>query len=173
MLKKIYFVMIMLLMLCGCGMQRAQETVTDQLAEPQPVEKQQVLLTLPEQAAIPAMESTEGALYFCEDYTVTLHTMESGDLEETLEAVTGFTKEALQLLQTQMGETDRYECVWTAAGDGGNIVCRAAILDDGNYHYVLTAMAEEASAGTVQSAWQTIFRSFRLRGPQEHVNSGS
>ena len=173
-MKKLWLLWIVLLLLTGCGAVQTRETVSDS-EQPliMPI-KQQVMLTLPEQAAVPVAENADaGTLYLCNGYTVMLQTMPAGDLTGTLRTVTGFPKESLQLLQTRRGEADRYDCVWTAAGENGNVVCRAAILDDGNYHYVLTAMAEEIHAGALQPELQAMFNSYRLSPLEKDLNSGS
>ena len=173
-MKKYCLILAILLFLSGCSPKKTLETVSDEAVPNVQPEKQQVILTLPDTAASPVIDSKEiGTLYLCDDYTVMLQTLESGDLSGTLRTVTGFPKESLQLLQTRRGEADRYDCVWTAAGENGNVVCRTAILDDGNYHYVLTAMTEEIHAGELQPELQAMFHSYRLSPLEKDLNSGS
>jgi hypothetical protein len=47
-------------------------------------------------------------------------------------------------------------------GESGQLVCRAAVLDDGNYHYCLTAVAPAANAGELSEQWNALFASLRL-----------
>jgi len=49
----------------------------------------------------------------------------------------------IQVIKTAQDTYERYDFVWTAAGEDGLQTGRACILDDGNYHYALSAMAEE------------------------------
>ena len=56
----------------------------------------------------------------------------------------------------------RYDCAWTAAGETGSRIGRATILDDGNYHYTMTVMADSADAGTLQETWQELFATFQV-----------
>lgn len=135
---------------------------------------QQVLLELPEEISKPTMENSEaGAIYLCDDYTLTLNTVTSGDLNKTLYETTGFAKDQLQLLQTGSGELKRYECVWAAAGEPEDQIGRLCVLDDGDYHYVLTAMADASRAGQLRQTWNTLFDSFRLVSTEMDVNTGS
>ena len=78
------------------------------------------------------------------------------------------------MLETAQENAKRYVCVWTAVGENGNQVGRLAVLDDGAYHYILTAMAEESIAGKLSGeVWDDVFSSFRLIAPEDVVSSGS
>ena len=39
---------------------------------------------------------------------------------------------------------------------------RAAVIDDGSYHYCLTVMAAEEEAPQLRGTWQALFDSFTL-----------
>lgn len=162
-MKKIWLCFLAVLLLAGCKAQETFETVNDVYAQPQADEPQKVVLALPEDVAVPAMESDgAGKLYLCDGYTVTVQTMESGDLNRTLKDTTGFSRDVLDVIETTWGALQRYECVWTAAGEAGDQVGRAVILDDGDYHYAVSVMADAATAGELSSAWNEIFRSVSL-----------
>ena len=151
------------LLLSGCGAQETFETVSDVQVQSVSATARQVLLTLPEEAAVCVFEDAKaGSLYLCDGYSISLQTLQGGDLDRTLRHVTGYGREQLTLMQTRQGETKRYECVWSAAGEGEDQVGRAVILDDGSYHYVLTAMTGESHAGELAETWQEIFGSFGL-----------
>ena len=173
-MKRIGFLLIAALVLVGCGAQPALETVADENVQAVSAAMQQVLLELPEEGSTPVMESSEnGALYLCDGYTLTLHTVQAGDLNKTLRQATGFSKDQLQLIQTGSQDIKRYECVWTAAGENENQVGRLCVLDDGAYHYVLCAMTGESQAGQLRQTWNTLFDSFRLVSTDIDVNTGS
>ncbi len=164
--KCIVLLVPVLLLLMGCEAQQTLETVNDVLAQPVSAQVQQVLLDMPQEAAAPAMEDdVTGKLWLCDGYTLTMQTVEAGDLEKTLRSVTGFPKSELAVVETAQGDVKRYECVWTAAGETEPQVCRACVLDDGSYHYILTAMAGESQAGQLRETFQTLFNSFRLAAP--------
>ena len=88
--------------------------------------------------------------------------MESGDLEATVKAVSGFDMDSLTVIQTMRDGRDCYEFVWACAGEDGQQVGRATILDDGNYHYVLSVMGDADHAWENYPVWLSMFQSFSL-----------
>ena len=172
-MKKLCAVLALTLLLTGCGKQQTVETVNDVYEQPTPLTCQQVVLELPQDTAVPVMESDAGKLYICESYTISQQILESGDLKATVCSVSGFAPEELKIVKTRRGDTERYDFVWTAAGETGEQVCRACILDDGAYHYVLTATADASQGSQVQSVWREMFNSFRLVSPEMPLHTGS
>ena len=159
---KIIVLILAALLLSGCQGKETFEYVTDELTVPASVQPREVHFFLAEDPAMPAMESDGGKLYLCGDYDVMIQTREGGDLEETVKAVSGFTSEELTLIQTASGDVDRYEFVWTSCAEDGELIGRATILDDGNYHYVLSATVEAEKIEEYQEIWNGIFESFTL-----------
>ena len=172
-MRKIWILPLAVLLLAGCGKKQALETVSDVQAAPTAAIMQQVLVQLPPELSVPALQDEKtGALYLCDDYSVMAQTVEAGDLEKTIRNATGMDREDLQILQTQQGTAKRYQWVWSANGENGIQVGRGCILDDGTYHYVLTALAEEDAAKEVQPVWKELFNSFQLVA-EENISSGS
>ena len=162
-MKKLLVLLPMMLMLAGCKSQETFELVTDAHEAAVIPAAQQIMLSLPENTQSPVLQSQEmGKIYFCDDFFITVHTVESGDLDETFQSCTGFTKAQLRVIETQTNDIKRYECVWTAAGEGQEQVGRMCVMDDGNYHYILTTMADAEDAGQLQQTWQNLFESMRL-----------
>ena len=162
-MKKCWIILVLTLFLSGCGAQETFETVSDVYDVPAMAQMQQVELALPEEAALPSMESDDaGKLYLCDGYTLTVQTLEGGDLDSTLRQTTGFGRDQLTLMETQKNGTTRYDCVWSAAGEGGDHIGRAAVLDDGSYHYVVSVMAQADTAGELADTWQDILDSVAL-----------
>lgn len=172
-MKKCAVILLAALLLTGCGSQKTLETVNDVQAQPAVVSAQQVLVDLPVDAAAPVMETEEGKLYICGEAVICLQTRPAGDLEKTVKSACGFTPDQLDMLQTTWGHTRRYDFVWTAAEEAGEQACRGCILDDGAYHYILTATAPAAQAGQLQSAWREMFNSFHLVSAQMELSTGS
>ena len=168
-MKKCWIVLLSVLLLCGCGNKGALETVMDSPVAPPQAEPREVYVALPQDAAQQTMTSEDsGNIYFCGDYTVTLQTVPAGDLQKTFLDTTGYTKEQLSVMQTEQADYKCYRCVWTAAGERGDQIGRCTILDDGNYHYILTAMADAETAGQLTNgAWEDIFDSFCFALPEE------
>ena len=173
-MKKCCLLALVLLMLSGCGAQEAFESLSDDYIQPVSAPVWQVVLDVPQDASVTVLEGENtGKLYLCDDYTVAVQTFASGDLHTTLRTLTGYEKENLTLIQTLQDGAKRYECVWSAAGEGGDQVGRACLLDDGNYVYAVTVMAEETRAGELSDVWQELFDSFRLVSPEAELNTGS
>lgn len=162
-MKKCWIVGLLLVFLTGCGSAETFETVADDLYLPVMAQMREVSLEIPDSAAVQVMENDQAQrLYLCENYVLTVQTFESGDLDETVRNLCGFSADALQILQTRDGELKRSDWVWTCAGEGGDQVGRAVVLDDGGYHYCLTAMADAELVGTLEEQWNRIFTSFAL-----------
>lgn len=161
-MRKLLLIMGIALLLTGCGAQETMETIADEMIQSVSAQPREVYLELPEEAVLPAMESDSGVLYMCRNYDVSIQTFGSGDLEKTIRSVSGYSPEELTVMQTTDGEFIRSEFVWTTAGETGDQVCRAAVVDDGSYHYVLTAVIDAEEAGQYQEIWNGMFESFRL-----------
>ena len=173
-MKKLWVIPILALLLAGCGGEKTLETGTDAVDAPVAATMQQVLVQLPEELSSPVLQSEKtGTLYICDDYSVTVQTVSAGDLNATIRNATGLNREDLQIMQTEENGIKRYRWVWATGGENGVQVGRGCILDDGNYYYVLTAQADEAATGRVQSAWKEIFGSFRLAQERENISTGS
>ena len=156
-MKKCWLVLALALLLTGCGAQETFETISDEYAAPAVALVRKIQVVLPADTAMVTVKNEDGsAAYLWENCTITTQTLAGGDLNRTVKAVTGYEKDALTLIKREQGACQRYDFVWTCAGETGDQVGRAAILDDGSYHYVLTAMAP---AGEEQD-WETIFASF-------------
>lgn len=169
--KVVILVPLIALLVSGCGRRVTLETVSDVPVQQTAAPMQQVAVELPREAALPTMETETGKLYICENYTISQQILESGDLEKTIRAISGYSREDLKIMQTTWDQTKRYDFVWTAAGETGEQVCRACILDDGSYHYVLAAFADASLAGQLQDTWREMFSSFRLISPE--ISTGS
>lgn len=161
-MKKWCLLLVMLVFFSGCSRQKAMETVTDEWAQPVIAPHAQLSMWLPEKAVLETMDSDTGSLYFCNGYTLTVQTLPSGDTEKTLKSLTGFGQETLSPLETEHNGIRRLDWVWTAMGEVGQQVCRGALLDDGNYHYCVTAMTDAASAAAMETEWSRIFTSMEL-----------
>lgn len=172
-MKKLGIVLALALLLTGCGKQKTMETVDDTYVQPPQAVMQQVVAQLPDEAAVPIMQTDTGKLYACDRYTISLQTFQSGDLTKTVREISGFSREELKIMETSWEGVKRYDFVWVAAGEGDQQVCRACILDDGDYHYVMTASADAADAGDLQSVWREIFNSYRLVSPDFPLYTGS
>lgn len=161
-MKKMWMIAALSLLLCGCA---AETFETLGAVEHEPAAEPAmatVLLTLPDTASAEVFSAEDGSLYDCGDYVLTLQTLPAGDVSRTIKELSGFEVDRVTVLESGLGETRRYEWVWTAAGEGGDVLCRAAVLDDGSYHYCLCLMARSTQVGALQAQWSEILRSFAL-----------
>ena len=161
-MKIVCLILILAMLLCGCSAAPTFETMADDHVQSAMGEERGILLTLPEAAAAQAIRGDAGVIYLCDGFEVTTQILTAGDLSGTVQTLTGFAADGLTVMATAASEGTRYECVWTAAGEGGDVVGRAVILDDGLHHYCLTATADADEAADLQEMWMQIFDSFRL-----------
>ena len=173
-MKKICVLMILAVILSGCRAEPTWETVQDIIPEEVAPVAQQLYVPLPDDAAqLTFQEEASGELYLCDGYTLTKQITESGDLSKTVESICGMNSDHLQIMKTIQNDQDRYDFVWTAAGEDGLQLGRACILDDGAYHYIVSTMASEEDSMRVREEWQDIFACCRLISPTANLSTGS
>lgn len=161
-MKKCLGFLLVFLLFSGCAAEETFETIADDLVQSVTAPMAQVILELPEDAAAPASESDAGQLYLCDGYEILVQTMAAGDLDATLRSVTGYNREELTLMQTGNEGIRRYDLVWSCLGEKGDRVGRAAILDDGNYHYVLSVLTDADRAREFETVISELFESYSL-----------
>ena len=161
-MRKLAWILALLLMLSGCGREETFETISDVPVEGTLAQPREVWVSLPEQSALPVMDSENGQLYFCEDFEVAIQTLEAGDVDRTVQTLSGFDREDLTVIETSREGIDKYEFVWTMAGELGQRLGRATVLDDGSYHYCLVATIDAELISEYQEVFNGIFESFQL-----------
>lgn len=162
-MKKCWIVLVAMgLLMAGCGAEETFETVADEQVSPVLAQQRQIYVELPGEAASPAVESDSGRLYLCGDYEISIQTLEGGDTEATVRALSGYGQDALTMLETRREGMLCWEFVWASAGETGDLVGRAMVIDDGSYHYCLTVLADADTARQNQAVWDQMFASFRL-----------
>lgn len=161
-MKTYVWLTIFCLLLCGCSSQASFETLGPVIHVGQnapPV--REMLLEFPENAAM-LTSSGQDSIYTCGDYDLCLQVLPSGDIDGTARCLSGFDMEQLTVMESIRGGIVRYDWSWTAAGESGDMICRAVVLDDGNYHYALCVRADADQAGNLTEQWNRLFRSFGL-----------
>ncbi len=162
-MKKVWCVLAFALLLSGCAGEKSLETVTDIYEAPVMAQMKEVCITLPPNAAVETLDNgTDGKIYLCDGYTVTVQILPGGDTEKTFREVTGFSRDQLTVMQRETEHCKRYDCVWSAAGEAEDSVARAVILDDGSFHYAVTVSAPFSAAGDLSQTWQSILSSVTL-----------
>lgn len=160
-MKKWLLILCCALLFTGCNSE-VFETVDDPNDMEVMAKPAQLLLELPEDAAVPVMNTAGGKLYFCDGFDVTVEVLSSGDLDETLRFLTGFGREELEMVQTNRCGTDCFEGVWSAAGEAGDQVGRFLVLDDGSFHYCVTVFAPAQNAMESMESWYEVLDSVKL-----------
>lgn len=160
-MKKLWIIALALL-LTGCGAEETMETISDEILQPVMAQPGEIFVNLPGETAMPAMESDAGRMYLAGDYEIYIQTLSSGDLSGTIRAVSGYEKEDLTVMHTEQNGLDRYEFVWSCAGENGDRLGRGVILDDGDYHYVMTVLRDAETSASTQICWNDVFASFAL-----------
>jgi hypothetical protein len=148
-----------MILLGGCKAEETLETVSDEWIVPAMAQPREVSVRLPEDLVLPVLEQEGRQLYMGPNYEIMLETMTAGDLQATIRNLSGYEQEQLTILETDQGEWNRYEFVWTAAGEQGHRLGRAVILDDGDYHYCMSVLRDAEESLIV---WQDVFQSFSL-----------
>lgn len=161
-MRKLWVILPLAVLLSGCGGKETLETISDEWAQPVMASPRSVSVQLPEDALAPVMENDTQQMYLCEDYEIILENRSSGDLSATIKQISGCEKESLTIMQTSLNGVERYEFVWAAAGEKGDRLGRAVILDDGQYHYCLSVLRDADSGKTSQIVWNEVFQSFQL-----------
>ena len=160
-MRKLWIIGLLAVLLCGCA-QVPLETVSDFCGEPSVVPACRIQLDFPKEAAKPVMESGENQLYLCDGYELRLQTLPAGNLSASLQDVTGFPAEKLTVVHTDQDGNDRSDLVWSTAGEEGNLVGRAAVIDDGNYYYCVAILGDAQQAMENKVLWDDMFQSFTL-----------
>ena len=158
-MKRLVWMVLLAALLAGCAAEETLETVNDEWIVPVMAQPREISVRLPDNALTPVLEQDGRQLYMAQDYEIMLETLVSGDLNATIRTLSGYEKNQLTVLETRQGDTDRYDFVWTMAGEKGDRLGRAVILDDGDYHYCMSVLRD---AGDTLIVWRDVFNSFSL-----------
>ena len=158
-MKRWMEICLLAFLLCGCRAEETLETVSDEWMIPAMAQPREISVRLPEDTVAPVLEQEDRRLYMGLDYEIMVETLAAGDLNATVRTLSGYEKEQLTVLETRQGDLDRYDFVWTTAGEKGERLGRGVILDDGDYHYCMSALREPGNTVVV---WRDVFGSFSL-----------
>lgn len=161
-MKKWGVILLLGLLCTGCAQQETMETVADVWVQPVMATPREIAVRLPDNAVAPVLDSGGEQMYLCDDYQLILETRTAGDLEETVQSISGFPSSALTVMKTCQEGVNRYDFTWTSAGEDEELIGRAVVLDDGNYHYCLSVLRAAADTKNTQIVWRDVFNSFTL-----------
>ncbi len=160
--KWMVFLLLCAVFLSACSTAETFETISDTIDEPNIAPMHLLVFTLPQEAAAPTVESGDARLYQCESYTISIETLPAGDLNATVETLSGYQADALTLMQTKRDGYPCYEFAWASAGENDDQVGRALVLDDGAYHYTICVLGDAATAAQNRIRWEELFQSASL-----------
>ena len=161
-MKKLWILLALMSLLCGCASEETLETISDDIVQPVMAQPGEISVRLPDNAVAPVLESDSEQVYLSEDYEIIVETVGGGDLSATIQRISGYTPDNLTVMETAQDGAKRYDFVWASAGENGDQLGRAVILDDGNYHYCLSVLRDADTTGKSQIVWRDVFDSFKL-----------
>lgn len=161
-MKKYAVSLLCALLLCGCAGEETFETIADEVLVPVMAQPREISVQLPDNAVAPVLGTDSAQVYLSTDYEIILETLSSGDINATIQAISGYEAEKLTILKTRQGDADRYEFVWACAGESGDRLGRAVVLDDGSHHYCMSVLRDTGDTGESQIVWSEVFDSFAL-----------
>lgn len=153
---------ILFLFLNGCSGTESFEVIADNIEEPDLPLPAQINLEVPEDNAIKVMEGEGYALYEGNHYQIIVQTYPSGNLDETLQLVTGYSKGKLTVTKLNENNLDKYVCAWSAVTEEGELVGRCTIIDDGWYHYCLTVLTDAEFSRDLRDTVDAVFAAYSL-----------
>ena len=156
------FCLLLMLLLAGCRTEETFETVTDEQVMPVMAQRRHICVELPGETSLPVMGNDNGRVYLCDDYEIMIQTMEAGDLEKTMQSISGHERADMTVMETFSDDISRYEFVWASLGEKGDRTGRGVILDDGSYHYCMSVLRNADPAEKSQINWDQVFSSFSL-----------
>ena len=159
-MKKCCLILLLGMLLSGCSDTQTMETLGDIDMTPVLREERGMHIDIADDADM--IRGETGTIYLCDGYVVTVEILDGGNINKTFQTLTGHECDDLTVIETATAEVNRYECVWTAAGEGGDAVSRAGVMDDGIFHYCVTVSADADDAAALQETWKQILDSIQL-----------
>ena len=166
-MRRICLGILLIILLTGCASKEKYETVSSCYVDQTVQSPQNICVIFPQSASVHVIQDDlDNKLLFADDYTISLQTLEGGDIQSTVKGCTGYDYHELSVIQTRKNDLTRYDCVWSAAGEGQDMIGRMAILDDGVYHYVLSVMSPASDVLDLSGDINLMFNSFCVNTDQ-------
>lgn len=150
--------------LCGCRGGESFEVIADNVGELPVIEPAKVEVKIPEDGTLAVMSGSDWQCYEGENYQIILQTYPSGDLNQTLQNITGYNKDHLSVMEISGENIDKYLCAWSAVSEEGELVGRCTVLDDGVYHYCLSVLVDAEVSGEIRDTVDAVFATYSLEG---------
>lgn len=165
-MKRILLCLMVGMMLGGCASEPVYETIGNAMEDTRPVSAPGTIeLTLPEDAQMQVIDDEYGSKsYRIGDWEVWTQICDGGDINATLEQLTGISAEALTVMEYRLQDMPCSEVAWITTTDEGSLVCRTAVLDDGNYHYCISLMMPEEEAEVLGESFGALLEGAVISG---------
>lgn len=155
---KIIVLLCVCALLAGCAAAPTFETLG-------PVQHEQPAVRKTASADIPAdaleLENGTDGAWLCGSYYLEIRTRQAESLAETVQVLSGCEEDNLTVMTLSDHGMKRYEWVWTAMSEEGRQLGRAVVLDDGAFHYCLSAVGPAEQGSSLAAEWNTLFSTFR------------
>ena len=159
-------------LLCAClSTEPVWETVDDDLvcAAPDPAKPYAITFCVPEDALEQTLSADTSARVYLGaggGYEIVSDFLACAEPMDAVQQLTGFAPSQLELVTTTRFGMPEYQFAWSASGDEGARIYRAAILSDGSYCYTLCFSSAAGLGGTYDSIQLQVFSSFGLYGDE-------
>ena len=80
-MKKLWILLALASLLCGCAAEETLETVSDDIIQPVMAQPGEISVRLPDNAVAPVLESDSEQVYLSEDYEIIVETVSGGGPE--------------------------------------------------------------------------------------------
>lgn len=160
---------ILSLFLAGCAKEAPMvwETVNDSIPvqSTEPLSDYRITFAVPEDAVLQTAGVEQGPMLYAGkngDYEIMTQRLESDSIQTVAKEISGFRFDELSPMRWEEFDMERYDFVWSSAEDGGQMVHRAAVLEDNGAYYVLTFSVQEDAVGDCQEKIQSVFSTLGL-----------
>ena len=164
-MKTVCLVLMILLLLTGCGAAPVWETVEDFVPEV-PVSAWQedartVQIRVPEGTVL--AEAADGyQLYEAGELLIETSTFLASDLDTAVRRLSGYERDRLMILQTTKFDLPEYQFAWYSQTEEGGRLCRADLVMDGMTCYAVVCSTPEAAGDSYDTQSRQVFASFDL-----------
>lgn len=156
-MKKLLIGLLLAAMLSGCGVEPVYETIGDVWGQAEPaVSPGRMRVLLPEGAEMEVMDGNGDSFYRVGDWDLWTRVLSGGDINKTLETLSGLDAGCLTVIDHKLGDYQCHETTWSATAEEGTQVIRAGILDDGSYHYCLCVSVPQEDATQVDELFEQV-----------------
>ena len=170
-MKKMVFLMVLLLSLCGCS-KPAWETVEDVLP-PVPVglwteEAYVIQIDMPEETQLTEEEQT-WKIYSTDqgDFEIETRTFLAASASEAVKTISGYSEEELTILQTSRFDLPEYRFAWVTQTEQGSKLCRADLVMNGTECYAVICSVNETAGNAYEDQIRYVFSTFGLSVDEE------